>query len=148
MRTNLSAYGLKLLILITLVLMGGLAHAAIVRACAQDLAVLMRTAVLGLYMVAVGAVRRYAAWGCWGCWGSGGRRAAQPRPPPTPGASERSWDIRACAASYLVLEQTFALLHQFKRLAVLWGRRTELHDAFVSLAVALVCWRRHKKTRS
>ncbi len=33
-----------------------------------------------------------------------------------------------------VVEQTFALLHQFKRLAVRWERRTELHDAFVSLA--------------
>ncbi|WP_108999004.1 transposase [Streptomyces rishiriensis] len=28
-----------------------------------------------------------------------------------------------------VVEQTFALLHQFKRLAVRWERRTELHDA-------------------
>jgi hypothetical protein len=29
-----------------------------------------------------------------------------------------------------VVKQTFALLHQFKRLAVRWERRTELHDAF------------------
>ncbi|MGW5866746.1 hypothetical protein ACWFRJ_31750 [Streptomyces sp. NPDC055239] len=35
-RTNLSAYVLKLLILITLVLMGGLVYAAIVWARAQD----------------------------------------------------------------------------------------------------------------
>lgn len=41
-----------------------------------------------------------------------------------------------------VVEQTFALLHQFKRLAVRWERRTELHDAFVSLACSLICWRR------
>ncbi|MDW4909916.1 hypothetical protein RB628_32445 [Streptomyces sp. ADMS] len=33
-----------------------------------------------------------------------------------------------------VVEQTFALLHQFERPAVGWERRTELHDAFVSLA--------------
>ncbi|WP_405966002.1 IS5 family transposase (plasmid) [Streptomyces sp. NBC_00723] len=46
-----------------------------------------------------------------------------------------------------VVEQTFALLHQFKRLAVRWERRTELHDAFVSLACSLICWRRLKKAR-
>lgn len=35
-----------------------------------------------------------------------------------------------------VVEQTLALLHQFKRLAVRWERRTELHDTFVSLPAA------------
>lgn len=47
-----------------------------------------------------------------------------------------------------VVEQTFALLHGFKRLAVRWERRTELHDAFVSLACSLICWRRLKRGRS
>ncbi|GHG05402.1 IS5 family transposase [Streptomyces filamentosus] len=47
-----------------------------------------------------------------------------------------------------VVEQTFALLHQFKRLAVRWERRTELHDAFVSLACSLICWRHLKKTQT
>ncbi|MBT2509215.1 IS5 family transposase [Streptomyces sp. ISL-98] len=47
-----------------------------------------------------------------------------------------------------VVEQTFALLHHFKRLAVRWERRPELHDAFVSLACSLICWRRLKKTHS
>ncbi|MGY3205119.1 transposase [Streptomyces sp. TE5632] len=46
-----------------------------------------------------------------------------------------------------VVEQTFALLHRFTRLAVRWERRTELHDAFVSLACGLICWRRLKKAR-
>ncbi|GGQ66862.1 hypothetical protein GCM10010496_33020 [Streptomyces asoensis] len=41
-----------------------------------------------------------------------------------------------------VVEQTFALLHQFKRLAVRWERRLELHDARVSLACGRICWRR------
>ncbi len=45
-----------------------------------------------------------------------------------------------------VVEQTFALLHQFKRLAVRWERRTELHNAFASLACSLICRRRLKKT--
>ncbi|MEV0266900.1 transposase [Streptomyces sp. NPDC050617] len=47
-----------------------------------------------------------------------------------------------------VAEQTFALLHHFKRLAVRWERRTELHDTFVSLTCSLICWRRLKKTRT
>ncbi len=47
-----------------------------------------------------------------------------------------------------VVEQTFALLHHFKRLAVRWERRTELHDALVSLACSLICWRRLKKART
>jgi hypothetical protein len=47
-----------------------------------------------------------------------------------------------------VVEQTFALLHHFKRLAVRWESRTELHDAFVSLACSLICWRRLKRVRS
>ncbi|MEU9256648.1 transposase [Streptomyces sp. NPDC048270] len=41
-----------------------------------------------------------------------------------------------------VVEQTFALLHQSTRLAVRWERRTELHDALVSLACSLIRWRR------
>ena len=41
-----------------------------------------------------------------------------------------------------VVEQTFALLHQFKRLAIRWDRRLDLHDALVSLARGLICWRR------
>ncbi|WP_443034191.1 IS5 family transposase [Streptomyces sp. BE282] len=42
-----------------------------------------------------------------------------------------------------VVEQTFTPLHHFKRLAVRWERRTELHDAF---ACSLICFRRLKKT--
>ncbi|WP_443034195.1 IS5 family transposase [Streptomyces sp. BE147] len=41
-----------------------------------------------------------------------------------------------------VVEQTFALLHHVKRLAVRWERRTELHGAFVSLACSIICLRR------
>jgi transposase len=41
-----------------------------------------------------------------------------------------------------VVEQTSALLHQFRRLAVRWERRLDIHEAFVSLGCALICWRR------
>ncbi|MFJ3728141.1 IS5/IS1182 family transposase, partial [Streptomyces sp. NPDC090045] len=57
-------------------------------------------------------------------------------------------NIRNLGKPRYVVEQTFALLHQFKRLAVRWERRTELHYAFVSLACSLICWRRLKKYRS
>ncbi|MER5279318.1 transposase [Streptomyces sp. NPDC002809] len=56
-------------------------------------------------------------------------------------------DIKGLGKFRYVVEQTFALLHHLKRLAVRRERRTELHDAFVSLACSL-CWRRLKKARS
>ncbi|MGW2087785.1 transposase [Streptomyces sp. NPDC001880] len=57
-------------------------------------------------------------------------------------------NIRGLGKLRYVVEQTFALLHHFKRLAIRWERRTEFHDAFVSLACSLICWRRLKKARS
>jgi hypothetical protein len=41
-----------------------------------------------------------------------------------------------------VVEQTFALLHQFRRLAARWERRLDIHDGLASLACALICWGR------
>ena len=38
-----------------------------------------------------------------------------------------------------VVEQTFAGLHQFRRVAVRWERRLDIHDGFVSLACVLIC---------
>jgi transposase len=57
-------------------------------------------------------------------------------------------NIKGLGKLRYVVEQTFALLHQFKRLAVRWERRLELHDAFISLACSLICWRRLKKAHS
>jgi transposase len=56
-------------------------------------------------------------------------------------------NIKGLGKLRYVVEQTFALLHQFKRLAVRWERRPELHDAFVSLACSIICWRRLKKSQ-
>ena len=48
-----------------------------------------------------------------------------------------------------VVEQTLALLHQVKRLAVRWEHHLDLHDALVSLACALICRRRlNRRPRS
>ncbi|MFJ8041358.1 hypothetical protein ACIRBX_12715 [Kitasatospora sp. NPDC096147] len=44
-----------------------------------------------------------------------------------------------------VVEQAFALLHPLKRLATRWERRLDLHDSLVSLASALICWRKLNK---
>lgn len=57
-------------------------------------------------------------------------------------------DIQGLGRIRYVVEQTFALLHQFKRLAVRWARRLDLHDAFVSVGCSLICWRRLKKSLS
>jgi len=54
-------------------------------------------------------------------------------------------DIHGLGKLRYVVEQTFALLHQFKRLATRWERRLDLHNAFVSLGCTLICWRRLKK---
>lgn len=41
-----------------------------------------------------------------------------------------------------VVEQTLALLHQFRRLATRWERRTDIHHGFLALACGLITWRR------
>lgn len=40
-----------------------------------------------------------------------------------------------------VVERTLAWLHQFRRLRIRDERRSDLHDAFLHLGVALICWR-------
>jgi transposase len=54
----------------------------------------------------------------------------------------RTRGIKGLGKLRYVVEQTFALLHQFRRLAVRWERRLDIHDSLVSLACALICWRR------
>ena len=40
-----------------------------------------------------------------------------------------------------VVERTLAWLGQFRRLATRYERRNDLHDAFLSLGCALICFR-------
>ncbi|MFF4732244.1 transposase [Streptomyces mirabilis] len=56
-------------------------------------------------------------------------------------------NIKVLGKLRYVVEQTFSLLRHFKRLAVRWERRLDLHNALVSLACSLICWRRLKKAR-
>ncbi|MFC9963769.1 transposase [Nocardia ignorata] len=44
-----------------------------------------------------------------------------------------------------IVEQTFALLHQYRRLTIRWERRINIHHEFLDLAAALICWRRLSK---
>ena len=40
-----------------------------------------------------------------------------------------------------VVERTFAWLNQFRRLRVRYEKRADIHEAFLSLGCALICWR-------
>jgi transposase len=40
-----------------------------------------------------------------------------------------------------VVERTFAWLNQFWRLRVRYEKRADIHEAFLSLGCALICWR-------
>ena len=46
------------------------------------------------------------------------------------------------SAGRWIVEQTLALLHKYRRLTIRWERRTDIHQGFLDLAVALICWRR------
>ncbi len=46
------------------------------------------------------------------------------------------------------VEQSLALMHQFKRLRVRDDRDDQVHEAFMTLASAVMCWRRLHNSRS
>jgi transposase len=39
------------------------------------------------------------------------------------------------------VERTLAWLHQFRRLRTRYDRRDDLHEAFLSLGCAMICWK-------
>ncbi len=41
-----------------------------------------------------------------------------------------------------VVEGTLALLHWFRRLRSRWEIRNDIHEAFLAVGCAIVCWRR------
>jgi transposase len=47
---------------------------------------------------------------------------------------------------FKVVERTFAWLSQFRRLRVRYDKRADIHQAFVSLVCALICWQSLRKT--
>ncbi len=42
-----------------------------------------------------------------------------------------------------IVERAFAHLHWFRRLRIPWEIRDDIHEAFLTLGCALICWRRH-----
>ena len=46
-----------------------------------------------------------------------------------------------------VVEQTIALLHQFRRLRNRFDKRDDIHQTFLTIGCAVICWRRlHRLT--
>ena len=45
-----------------------------------------------------------------------------------------------------VVERTFAWLNQFRRLRIRYDKRADIHEAFLSLGCALICWHALRKT--
>jgi len=45
-----------------------------------------------------------------------------------------------------VVERTFAWLNQFRRVRVRYDKRADIHEAFLSLGCALICWQSLCKT--
>jgi transposase len=45
-----------------------------------------------------------------------------------------------------VVEGMIALLHWFRRLRIRWERRDDIHQAFITLGCAIICWRRLRTT--
>ncbi|MGW7578570.1 hypothetical protein [Streptomyces sp. NPDC054765] len=45
------------------------------------------------------------------------------------------------------VEPTFGHLHWFRRLRIRWEIRDGIHEAFLTLACALICWRRLKPSQ-
>jgi len=44
-----------------------------------------------------------------------------------------------------VVERTFAWLNQFRRLRIRYDKRADIHEAFLSLGCALICWQSLRK---
>lgn len=58
-----------------------------------------------------------------------------------PRIPERGDGSRGLGVIRWAIKRTVAWLHQSKRLHTRYGRRPELHDAFTSLAAAMICFK-------
>jgi transposase len=50
------------------------------------------------------------------------------------------------SAHYGVVERTFAWLNHYRRLTIRYERRLDIHEAFLDLGCALICWNYLEKT--
>jgi len=61
----------------------------------------------------------------------------------TPVIARRGTDHGSGLGTYRwMIEQSIALLQWFRRLRIRWEIRDDIHEAFLSLACAIICWRR------
>ena len=61
----------------------------------------------------------------------------------TPVIARRSTNHGSGLGTYRwVAGQSIALLHWFRRLRIRWEIRDDIHEAFLSLACGIICWRR------
>ena len=51
-------------------------------------------------------------------------------------------DIKGLGRIRWVVERTLSWLHQFRRLRIRWERRSDIHQALLTLAAAIVCLRK------
>ena len=51
-------------------------------------------------------------------------------------------DIRNLGRQRWVVERTLSWLHQFRRLRTRWERRSDIHQALLTLAAAIICLRK------
>jgi transposase len=54
---------------------------------------------------------------------------------------ERGTDDHGLGVWRWFVERTISWLHQFRRLRTRWDRRPEIHQAFLTLAAAIICYR-------
>ena len=67
----------------------------------------------------------------------------------TPVIARRGTDHGSGLGAYRwVAEAAFALLHWFRRLRIPWEIRDDIHEAFLTLGCAIICWRRLRQARS
>ena len=55
-------------------------------------------------------------------------------------AMRRTKNGSGLGRSRWVVERTFAWLNQFRRLRVRYDKRADIHEAFLSLGCAWICW--------
>lgn len=62
-----------------------------------------------------------------------------------PALPKRGRDDHGLGVWRWFVERTISWLHQFRRLRIRWDRKPETHQAFLSLAAAVICYRRWSK---
>jgi len=58
-----------------------------------------------------------------------------------PCIAKRGEDEPGLGKTRWFIERTLSWLHQFRRLRIRWDRKPEIHQAFLSLAAGIICYR-------